>query len=85
MEEKPDNKAQPPWQSFVIKIWLVDVEDGGLTWLGRITHVPGGEKRYIVKLSEIASFILPYLQTLGVHPKPGCFFQRIFHKRPRST
>ena len=85
MQDKPDNQAQPAWQSFVVKIWLVEIEDGRVTWRGRITHVPSGEMRYIVELREIANFILPYLQALGVHPKPRCFFHRIFHKRPRPT
>ena len=55
-------------QSFIVKIWLEETleEDGRATWRGHITHVPGGERRYLKQLSDIVAFILPYLNKMGV-------------------
>jgi hypothetical protein len=55
-------------QSFIIKVWLEEtpIETDQPTWRGHITHVPGGERRYLQKLDEICLFIAPYLQAMGV-------------------
>jgi hypothetical protein len=55
-------------QSFIVKIWLEETaeEAGRATWRGHITHVPSGERRYLQRLDEIARFIAPYLQAMGV-------------------
>jgi len=52
--------------SFVVKIWLED--EAQVRWRGHITHVPGGERRYVDDLSEIQDFIAPYLEEMGVEP-----------------
>jgi len=54
--------------SFVIKIWQEATADeaGQVIWRGHITHVPGGERRYLKELTEIVSFIKPYLVAMGV-------------------
>ena len=52
--------------SFVVKIWLED--EAQVRWRGHITHVPGGERRYVDDLSEIQAFIAPYLEEMGVEP-----------------
>ena len=64
--------------SFIIKIWLEETGDeaGEAVWRGRITHVPSGEKRYLKGLSEISTFILPYLESMGVKPKTRERFAR---------
>ncbi len=54
--------------SFIVKIWLEESADDdhkGM-WRGHITHVPGGERRYLKGLGEIAGFIVPYLASMGV-------------------
>jgi hypothetical protein len=53
---------------FVIRIWLEDSAEGGhgATWRGHITHVPSGERRYFDSLDDIASFVAPYLERMGV-------------------
>jgi hypothetical protein len=55
-------------QSFVVKIWLEETleEDGRATWRGHITHIPGGERRYLKQLNDIVAFIMPYLNEMGV-------------------
>jgi hypothetical protein len=54
--------------SFIVKIWFEEtsVSTGRALWRGHVTHVPGGERRYLQDLEEIASFILPYLEAMGV-------------------
>jgi len=54
--------------SFIVKIWLEETaeEDGRATWRGHVTHVPGGERRYIQDLDQIRDFIIPYLEEMGV-------------------
>jgi hypothetical protein len=54
--------------SFIIKLWIEKASEraGAASWRGYITHVPGGERRYLKDLSEITAFITPHLQALGV-------------------
>lgn len=54
--------------SFIIKIWLEETveEAGRAIWRGHITHVPSGERRYLKDLDDIAVFITPYLEGMGV-------------------
>jgi hypothetical protein len=54
--------------SFIVKIWIehTATDDEKTTWRGHITHVPGAERRYVRKLSEITAFIASYLQAMGV-------------------
>lgn len=55
--------------SFIIKVWLEETyQSGKAVWRGHITHVPGGERRYLQNLDEIALFIAPYLVAMGVRP-----------------
>jgi hypothetical protein len=54
--------------SFIIKIWR-DTAAGAAEatgWRGRITHVPGTEKRHVKSFDEIVEFIVPYLREMGV-------------------
>ncbi len=57
-------------QSFIVRVWIEErAEEGGQsTWRGHITHVPGGERRYLKNLDEIGDFISPYLERMGVKP-----------------
>jgi hypothetical protein len=54
--------------SFIVKIWIEEDADtdGHSKWHGHITRVPGGEKRYLRRLSEIDDFIRPYLKEAGI-------------------
>lgn len=54
--------------SFIVKLWIEKASEkaGAASWRGYITHVPGGERRYLKDLSEITAFITPHLQVLGV-------------------
>lgn len=57
--------------SFIVKIWLEETveEAGRATWRGHITHVPSGERRYVQDLDGISTFIIPYLERMGVRLK----------------
>jgi hypothetical protein len=54
--------------SFIVRIWLVPAADerGRISWLGQITHVPDGKRRYLRSLSGVSDFIAPYLLAMGV-------------------
>ena len=56
--------------SFIVKIWLEEAnseaETGRAVWRGHITHVPGGERRYVADLADIPEFMVPYLTGMGV-------------------
>ena len=56
--------------SFILKIWCVRVrmESNVTTWRGHITHVPGGERRYLKSFNDIDDFIVPYLEAIDVDP-----------------
>jgi hypothetical protein len=48
--------------SFIVKLWVErDEETGNTLWHGHITHVPGGERLYLKKLTDINDFIANYL------------------------
>lgn len=57
-------------QSFIVRVWVEErAEEGGRgVWRGHITHVSGGERRYLKNLDEIGDFIASYLETMGVKP-----------------
>jgi hypothetical protein len=61
---------QPKTHSFIVKVWLdeTDHEPRRRRWRGRVTHIPSGHDCHFVELNEIAFFIIPYLQQLGIKP-----------------
>ena len=56
-------------QSFIVRVWVEEraEEAGRGVWRGHITHVPGGERRYLKNLDEIQAFMAPYLERMGVN------------------
>jgi hypothetical protein len=54
--------------SFIIKVWLEDFDHKRkqAVWRGHITHVGNSKRRYVQRLDEIISFIVPYLEEMGV-------------------
>ena len=54
--------------SFIVKVWLEETMPtaGRPVWYGRITHVPSGRRRYFRNLSDIVTFVAPYLKGMGV-------------------
>jgi hypothetical protein len=70
LPEEWDHNASAEFNvhSFIVKVWLEEDanNDRGPTWHGHITHVPGGERRYLRKLGEIAAFVEPYLKAMGI-------------------
>jgi hypothetical protein len=63
----PESKVH----SFVVKLWLEESGDepARIDWHGYITHVPGGERRYLKRLSDVSDFIARYLEEMGVEPR----------------
>ena len=54
--------------SFVVKVWIEETKEeaGQATWRGHITHVSSGARRYFEDLNTICTFIIPYMQAMGV-------------------
>lgn len=60
-------KEPPHTDSFVVKIWAKKVEDSGrdASWRGSVTHVETGERLYLERLTQIPSFLAPYVLEAG--------------------
>ena len=56
-------------QSFMIKIRLSELapDESNILWYGFITHVPSGKREYFRHLEDIAVFIQPYLEEMGIN------------------
>jgi hypothetical protein len=83
-----DNEIESDVHSFVIKIWLDDknIRRGTITWRGHITHVADARRQYVQRLVNIVTFILPYLQEMGVQVSMSWrFIQWISRSKQRST
>jgi len=54
--------------AFIIRIWPEDreIEEAPATWRGVIEHVRSGEKQYLNELASIITFIIPYLEEMGI-------------------
>jgi len=54
--------------AYIVRVWLEyrEVEDAPVAWRGSIEHVGSGNIKYLTDLDEIARFIQPFLQTMGV-------------------
>ena len=63
----PESKVH----SFVVKLWLEENGDepDRVDWHGYITHVPGGERRYLRRLSDVSDFIASYLEEMGIESR----------------
>ncbi|HUS13027.1 MAG TPA: hypothetical protein VMZ30_21325, partial [Pyrinomonadaceae bacterium] len=70
LEEQARREDSERAHSFIVKVWLEEVANRGekTRWRGRITHVPGGERRYLQNLNEVTRFIDSYLRAMGVRP-----------------
>jgi len=77
--------------SFVLRIWLDNDDDdevqpdvGRALWRGHITDVASGERCYVDDLDEIASFLVPRLEQMGV--RVGlCWRMRRWLRRHRTN
>lgn len=63
-----DDQIELTTHSFVMKLWREEYSQiaGHARWRGYITHIPGGERRHVQRLNEIAAFIAPYLEQMGI-------------------
>ena len=62
------DSLEPESQSFIVKVWVEDSagQTGRVVWRGHITRVQSHERRYLKNLDEIADFIAPHLEAMGV-------------------
>jgi hypothetical protein len=70
MDEAETLSTQSSAHSFIIKLWIEEsvCEERVTTWRGHITHVPGGERRYLRSLDDIQTFITSFLAAAGAVP-----------------
>lgn len=61
---------------FIVRIWLEETAEEARqpSWRGQINHVPSSQRRTFSRLSDMTSFIVPYLESMGA--KPG-LWQRV--------
>jgi hypothetical protein len=60
--EMPELKVH----SFIVKLWLDDACHKDKTgWHGYITHVPSGERRYVLEMRDIQNFVKTYVEEIG--------------------
>lgn len=54
--------------AFIVRVWLEqrEVEAAPVEWRGSIEHVESGRIKYLTDLDEIARFIQPHLEAMGV-------------------
>lgn len=54
---------------YIVRVWLEhrEVEGAPVTWRGSIEHVASGRIKYLTELDEIAQFVRPHLEALGVN------------------
>jgi hypothetical protein len=67
-KERRNRSAEFNAHSFIIKVWVEEEANkhNNPIWHGHITHVPGGEQRYLRNLSEIEGFVEPYLSAMSI-------------------
>lgn len=53
--------------SFIVRLWPEKTVygDGLAVWRGHITHIPGGERRFITEIDDIPEFIQSHLKDTG--------------------
>jgi hypothetical protein len=78
--------SEPSVHSFIVKIWVEEPSagEGRTKWRGHIVHVPGGERRYLKALDEIANFIMPYLEEMNADFGPRARLRRWLKVRLRN-
>ncbi len=54
--------------AYIVRVWLEhrEVEGVPLEWRGSIEHVASGRIKYMTDLDEIARFIRPFLEAMGI-------------------
>lgn len=54
--------------AYIVRVWLEprEVNDAPVQWRGSIEHVASGRTKYLTDLDEIARFIRPFLEAMGV-------------------
>ena len=77
--------SEPTTHSFIVRIWLEEVEDeaGEAIWRGRIVHVLSGEERYFEKVDDLVDFIFGHLGLPKPRRRLRWLFGRWFRRRRR--
>lgn len=65
-----DLPHEPAIHSFIVKIFVDPALGDSRRWHGYVTHIPGGERRYLTSLKQISIFIAPFLNGSGTRHVP---------------
>jgi hypothetical protein len=62
------NSRKEKTHSFIVRVWLESREIKGALpqWRGEVKHVTSGKQIYLKNLTDITSFITPYLEEMGI-------------------
>ena len=54
--------------AYIVRVWLEprEVKNAHVEWRGSIQHVGSGKMKYLTDLNELAQFIRPFLDAMGV-------------------
>ena len=69
--------AEVSSHAFVIRLWLEEAaeHDRRQLWRGHITHVPGGERRYLLHLEDVVAFMTVYLRDAELGARAGMLYR----------
>lgn len=67
-DDRDNASLEATTHPFLVRVWLEEEACGAhpATWRGHITHVPSGRRCYLEDLDDIATFIQPYLEEIGI-------------------
>jgi hypothetical protein len=59
--------------AFIVRIWMEtrELKDAEPIWRGVIEHVDSGARVYFDKLEQIAIYVMPYLEAMGIKIDKG--------------
>ena len=54
--------------AYIVRVWIEprEIEVAPTEWRGSIEHVASGRTKYLTDLDELAQFIRPFLEAMGV-------------------
>jgi hypothetical protein len=76
-DSAPSVGAEAGSHAFVIRLWQEEAADVGRRqlWRGHITHLPGGERRYLFHLDDVVAFMTVYVPAADVGARGGFLYR----------
>jgi len=71
-------RADAVSHAFVIRLWLEEAAGFGQSlWRGHITHVPSGERQYLLSLDDVRTFMAIHVPGVSLGT-PRAFLYRLW-------